>query len=127
MATTQPTNKELKFNKIKGAPNNLRIENLDLEMLNKAAAMTDGMLTVKNEEGHPEFAIVLTEGQSVISKFALEINPKAMEDNILVCAVPGDNPDATIVRAVKFIKQIYAEAVTTAEEFDTANAAIKTV
>lgn len=125
MATTQT--KTLTFNKIKGAPNNLRIEGLDLDMLNKAAAMNNGVLIAKDKDNHPEFAICLTNNNSVVTSCSLEINPEQVENGLVVCSVANKNPEATIVRAVAFINQIYAEAAATAEAYDKANADIKEV
>ena len=124
---TQTQTKALTFNKIKGAPNNLRIEGLDLSMLNKAAAMNNGVLVAKDEDNHPEFAICLTTGDSIITSCSLEINPEQVENGLVVCSVVNANPEATIVRAVAFIKQIYAEAEAVAKAYDKANADIKEV
>lgn len=128
MATTATTNPTIKFNKIKGAPGALRVENIDLEILEKAVAMTGKRLCAYDEKGAPEFLICFANtNDSTVSVNGCVINPEHVEDNLIVLSVEGDNPEAVIVRAAKYIAEIYNEAIATAQAYDTANAAIKEV
>lgn len=130
MATTATTtaNPTIKFNKIKGAPGALRVENINLEILEKAVAMTGKRLCAYDENGKPEFLICFADtDDSTVSVNGCIINPEHVEDNLIVLSVEGENPEAVIVRAAKYITDIYNEAITTAQAYDAANAAIKEV
>lgn len=112
---------ELKFNKIKGSPESLRISGLDVKTLEKATNYNGNCLKAVNEKDVPEFEIsFINSGKSTVDNYTLKINKSDVKEDLVVVHVSSNNPQATMVRAVAYITQLCGEAEKVATAFDAA-------
>lgn len=118
---------ELKFNKIKGSPESLRISGLDIKTLEKAVAVNynGNCLKAVNEKNVPEFEIsFINSGKSTVDNYTLKINKSDVKEGLVVVHISSNNPQAAIVRAVAYITKLCNEAENVAKAFDEALAQI---
>lgn len=116
---------ELKFNKIKGSPESLRISGLDIKALEKAVNYNGNCLKAVNEKDVPEFEIsFINSGKSTVDNYTLKINKSDVKEGLVVVHISSNNPQAAIVRAVAYITKLCNEAENVAKAFDEALAQI---
>lgn len=124
----QTETKTLNFSRIKGALNLLRIANLSVEVLTKAAALNQEALVLKDENGRPEFILTVNNNETTYAtSHVLSINSDQYEDNVVIAEINSDNVDATTIRVVKYATELYNKAQELAKNYDEALKNITTI
>ena len=124
----QTETKALNFSRIKGALNLLRIANLDVEVLTKAAALNQETLVLRDVNGRPEFTLTVNNNETTYATpYVLSINSNQYEDNVVIAEINSDNVDATTIRVVKCATEIYNKAQELAKSYDEALKNITTI
>ena len=124
----QTETKALNFSRIKGALNLLRITNLNVEVLTKAAALNQEALVLKDENGRPDFVLTINNNETTYATpYVLSINSNQYEDNVVIAEISSDNVDATTIRVVKYATELYNKAQELAKSYDEALKNITTI
>lgn len=129
MSANTATNPKIQIKKIKGADNTIRVEGLDKNVLSIAEAYAPDTLELFDEKGNQIFGIYTNEKKSpALYDDALAFDIDALENNMIVLTVTSDRDlNAVIIRASKYINEIYTKATEVTNEYNELSKNIKEI
>lgn len=115
---------ELKYYKIKGTENIIRIEGLDKNKLKKAFAIKK-LYVLSDEDGDDVFGLGL-DTSNTLTKSVLTVDPSSIEDGCATVKTVGD-PTDILIQTMELIDEIYKHVINFLESYDKAKERIKEV